>query len=63
MEKHYKIYNDDTGEVLLIGPDRDSLGLIEFRYQTDEGKDYAAFTIPSEWAIEIAAIMKDMSCD
>jgi len=44
-----KIHNDGTVEVLAVGPDRDSLGMVEFRYIPDPNKDdFASFTLPSE---------------
>lgn len=63
IEKHYKIFVDDTGEVLLIGPDRDGLGMVEFRYQTDEGRDYASFTLPKEALSQLEVALKGLRDD
>ncbi len=38
LEIVYKVCNDDTGEVIEVGPDPDGLRLVEIRSLTDDGE-------------------------
>ena len=48
MECVFEIWNDDNGERLEIGPDRDGLDLAEIRCRTPEGKIHSAVTMTME---------------
>ncbi len=37
LETVYKVCNDDTGEVIEVGPDSDGLDLVEIRSKADDG--------------------------
>jgi hypothetical protein len=58
-ETLYEIWNDDTGERIVIGQDRDSLGLIELRSLDCNGKSLERFTLTVEQARHtVDAILK-----
>lgn len=51
LETVCKIWNDECGERLEVGPDRDGLGLLEIRSFTSDGKINASVTMPKEQAL------------
>lgn len=38
LELVMKIYNDNTGEAIEVGEDKDGLGMVEILYRDDKGK-------------------------
>lgn len=48
IETVRQVWNDDTGERVEIGPDRDGLDLIEIRQVTDDGVTTATVTLTRE---------------
>lgn len=52
LETVYKVCNDDTGEVIEIGPDADGLDLIEIRTRGDDGSMNARIVFGPE-ALEL----------
>ena len=60
-ENVIKVYNDETGEHVYIGPDGDSLDLVELRAVNRDGEIYpgARITMNQEEALLVAdAIIK-----
>ena len=51
------IWDDTTGESIEVGPDRDSLKLVEIRYRSDDGKLGNAMTFTPEQARLVAAVL------
>ena len=37
LETCHQVWNDDTGERIEVGPDRDGLDMLEIRTYTDDG--------------------------
>ena len=52
-----EIWNDDTGERVCVGPDRDGLDLLEIRQMTDDGKVGQSITLTPDQARLVAAAM------
>jgi hypothetical protein len=50
VERYTKVWDDQHGCHISVGPDRDALDLVEIRYIDDQGKDIASFAIPKEMA-------------
>lgn len=45
-----EIWNDESGEKVTVGPDRDGLDLLEIRSYDDKGKIEGRLTFPKEQA-------------
>lgn len=45
-----QVWNDDTGERIEVGEDRDGLGLLEIRYVSEDGKFGADIRMQPEHA-------------
>ena len=52
-----EIWNDDTGERVCVGPDRDGLDLLEIRQMTDDGKVGQRIIFTPDQARIVAAAM------
>lgn len=52
-EAHFKIFDDDNGHALRVGPDSDGLGLVEI----DGGSDFGRLIIPAEMARQLAGVL------
>ncbi len=48
LEVVYKVCNDDTGEVIEVGPDSDGLDLTEIRTRDEKGKLNARIVLSRE---------------
>lgn len=48
-----QVWNDQTGERIEVGEDRDGLGMIEIRYVSDDGKTGADIRFQPEDADKI----------
>ncbi len=48
MEHLYEIWNDDNGDRVEIGPDRDSLDMVEIRWKDQEGNIMSRMVFPPE---------------
>lgn len=60
MEKVYEIWNDETGERIDIGPDRDGLDLIEIRSVNGDGKIAARVSFAKEAASLICQALSEL---
>ncbi len=54
MERLMEIWNDDTGELIEVGQDRDSLGLVEIRQFDNNHKIENRMTVERGCAVKIA---------
>ncbi len=48
LETVYRVCNDDTGEVIEVGPDGDGLDLVELRSKCDDGTLGARIVVTRE---------------
>ena len=48
LETVYKVCNDDTGEVIEVGPDPDGLDLVEIRSRIDDGTVTSSMTVTKD---------------
>lgn len=53
IEKGYKIWDNQHGERVEIGPDGDGLNLVEIRYVNGEGTIIQRITMPYEMADKV----------
>lgn len=54
-----QVWNDEHGDRVEVGPDRDGLGLVEIRSYTDDNQIGSRITLAPEQAVLIAeAILK-----
>ena len=53
METFIRVYDDSTGNYIQIGPDANSLGLVELR-EFEGGKERARLTMPARKASLVA---------
>ena len=61
LEKMFEIWDDKTGECLEVGPDRDSLGLLELREKGEgTGKILARITLDRERARLLVEALKEL---
>lgn len=54
LENLARIWNDNTGECIEVGPDNDGLDLLEIRAYTDKKKLTGSITLTSEQAKLVA---------
>lgn len=61
-EKIIKVYNDEDGEYIYIGPDADGLDCVELRAVDRDGKIYegARITMQPEQAILVAEAILEL---
>jgi len=50
LEIKFEIWNDKHGDRIEVGSDRDSLGLIEIRYITEDGKTDSCISMTKDSA-------------
>ncbi|MDD1710161.1 MAG: hypothetical protein LUQ37_04535 [Methanoregulaceae archaeon] len=60
IEKVYKIWDDETGDHLYVGPDGDGLDLIEFRDVAKDGQISNRFTMTKAQFERILKIGPDL---
>jgi hypothetical protein len=48
LETMYEIWDDDSGDKIEVGPDRDGLDMVEIRWRTDDGKIAERMTFTQE---------------
>jgi hypothetical protein len=61
-EKNIRVYNDDDGDYVYVGPDGDSLDLVEIRYVDPKGKIGDRIIITKEQALIVARAILDLYC-
>jgi hypothetical protein len=61
MEKMIEVWNDEDGSVIEVGPDRDSLGLVEIRMKDEAGKIERRLTMHPERAKLVAHALLEIS--
>ena len=49
-----KVWDDESGDHVYVGPDGDGLELAELRLVTSDGKIDARFSLPKEMMVEVA---------
>ena len=54
MKTVREIWNDECGDCLEVGPDRDGLDNVEIRYKNGKGEIKERFVFPPEMAILVA---------
>jgi len=52
-----EIWDDKTGEHVVVGPDRDGLGLVSVRYYSGDSAVTNALTFPPDQAVLVAQAM------
>jgi hypothetical protein len=57
LEVLRQIWNDKTGDLVEVGPDRDGLDLVELRQKIDGGEEVVRISMPSEQATLVAQAM------
>ncbi len=57
-ERTLKVYNDNTGDYVSVGPDGDGLDLVELR-QTDAGEMVARISMTHEQAEAFVIALKE----
>ncbi len=60
IEKVIQVWNDDTGERVEVGSDRDCLKLVEIRSYTDDGKIGTSIIMEKEQSILIAKAILEL---
>jgi len=60
LERVWQIWNDQEGECIEIGPDRDGLDLIEVRYRDSEGKIGQAVTFNNEQFVLLIDVLQEI---
>ena len=60
-ERNIKIWNDVTGEAIYVGPDGDSLGLVEIRKLDADGKIINREAVSRETALLLAKAILEYS--
>ncbi len=50
VEVTREIWDDEHGNCVEVGPDRDGLGMVEIRYRCDDGKIGARLAFPTDLA-------------
>jgi hypothetical protein len=64
LEQLFQVWNNQTGERIDIGPDRDGLGLTEIRTYTDDQKPAATITLtPEQLPLVIEALQRLHNAD
>lgn len=54
LERHFRVYNDSTGEYIEIRPDADGLDLVELNGFASDGKKTSSLTIEPAAAVLLA---------
>lgn len=61
IERAAKVYDEDSGESVYVGPDADGLDLVELRFCDADGKIAARLpAIQAEMAIEVAKAILEL---
>lgn len=58
-EKKFEIWDDDTGAKIEVGPDRDSLGLVEIRAIESDGRLHGTITMLPGQALLVSECLKE----
>ena len=61
MERLFEIWNDDTGERIDVGPDRDGLELVEIRAREQDGTIRDRITLTREQAALVAQALLELT--
>lgn len=61
METHKSIYNNETGERIVVRPDRDGLDLVEVILYDDQDKEFNAVTFTKDQSILIAKALTEIA--
>jgi len=59
MERHLRIYNNETGEFVSVSSDADGLDLVEIRQYDRIGNITQRIAIPDEQAIKLVQALKE----
>ena len=60
VEDVIKVWDDETGEHIYIGPDGDGLELVELRYVEADGKCHQRMTFQKEQALLVADAIRKL---
>ena len=63
FETKFEIWNDDTGEHVEVGPDRDGIDMVEIRLENDKGKIDGRMSFDPEEALLVAEAIKKAAED
>lgn len=55
-----KVWDDDNGTHVYVGPDADGLELVELRYVDEDGEIGARISMPSDQAIKVAEAILEL---
>ena len=61
-EKKFEIWDDSSGSRIEVGPDRDSLGLVEIRAIESDGRQHATMVMLPEQAKLVSEALKEVAC-
>lgn len=59
-ERVINVYDDSSGMHIYVGPDADSLGLVELRYVDELGRTSDRITIPVQMALLVSDAIRDL---
>lgn len=60
-ETHIKVWDDECGSYIQVGPDADSLGLIELRAIESDGREHSRMTMVVEQAKLVADAILELT--
>lgn len=59
-ERVIRVWNDDHGTHIHVGPDGDGLDLVEIRNVDEDGSIVTSITMPAEQAVKVAEAVLEL---